>query len=525
MKDITSSVYTFEKLIEGNFLYVDKTEYIWKLVQPAYGQYFLSRPRRFGKSLTISTLESLFSGKKELFKGLALYDKPYDWKVYPVIHLNLGDVKNSSPEELEEGLRDMMAEAADFHGVTLKASDAQTQFHELVSTLGKTEKVVVLIDEYDKPILGNVLNPRVGEILKLLKDFYSVIKTTEKYQRFAFITGVSKFSHVSIFSDLNNLTDLTAKAQYATILGYTQEELEFYFGDRIQQAAEYNGMSKDETLAEIKTWYNGYKFEENSVTVYNPVSLAQFFDDGGKFQNFWFQTGTPTFLLELMKKRNFDYAEELRKPVSASFFSAFELESIDPMVLLFQTGYLTIDRAEDFKHPYSRQTSRKYYLRFPNREVEESFNNCILETYIGLKKSTAQNFYDDLLMAVGDGTVDKFMDIMKSVFAKIPYSLHLTGEQNYQTVFFVIFDMLRAYVQAESCVNDGRIDLSIEAGDWIYILEFKLDKSAEKAMQQIKDKNYPQAFKHRGKRIVLIGVNFDSVSGQIENWISEELKD
>lgn len=525
MKNLTSSVYTFEKLIDGNFLYVDKTEYIWKLIQPAYAQYFLSRPRRFGKSLTVSTLEAIFQGKRELFKGLALYDKPYDWKQYPVIHLDFGDIKSSSPEQLEDSLQQLVAEIAAQFEVPLKTSNAQAQFRELVLALGKNEKIVILIDEYDKPILGNVTNPEIDEILKELKGFFSVVKATEPYQRFVLLTGVSKFSHVSIFSDLNNLTDITAEADFATMLGYTQEELEYYLGERIGELAERSENSKEEMLSKIKAWYNGYRFHADANTVYNPVSLASFFRNKGEFNNYWFQTGTPTFLLKLMKERDFNYSEALTSPVSGSFFNSFEISNLDPLVLLYQTGYLTIDKAVDVQMPYSNRIIRKYYLHFPNLEVEESFNECVLDYYVAMKKGSAQQFQEELVTAVGDGNVDKFMDILKSVFANIPYSLHLKGEQNYQTVFYVICDMLRLYVQAKSYTNDGRIDMVVEAGNWVYILEFKLDQSAEKALKQIHEKNYAQKFRHRGKRIMLIGVNFDSESGQIEKWISEELKD
>ncbi len=524
MKDITSSVYTFSDLIQGEFLYVDKTEYIWQLIRPAKGQYFLSRPRRFGKSLTVSTLDAVFQGKKELFKGLALYDKDYDWKKYPVVHLDFGDIKSNSVRELEAGLQQLVSETAANFKICLKTQSAQAQFRELVRTLGKKEKVVILIDEYDKPILGNVTNPAIDKILKLLKGFFSVIKGTEKFQRFAFLTGVSKFSHVSIFSDLNNLTDITSESHFATMLGYTQQELEARFGDRIKQVAEQQEISKEKLLEKIKAWYNGYRFHPKAQTVYNPVSLVQFFRNDGEFSNYWFQTGTPTFLLELMKDRHFNYAEAMQNPVSESFFSSFEISTLDPLVLLYQTGYLTIDKAVDTPVPYTNRTVRNYYLHFPNLEVEESFNECVLEHYISLKKGRAQKFAEDLVVAVGDGNVEQFIDILKTVFAAIPYTLHLKGEQNYQTVFFVICDMLRLLVQAEDCTNDGRVDLVVEAGNWTYIIEFKLDKTAEEAMKQIHEKNYAQRYKYRGKRIMLIGINFDSEAGQIESWLCEELK-
>ena len=280
---LTSSVYSFENMRNGNFLYVDKTEYIWKLIEPANAMYFLSRPRRFGKSLTLSTLKAVFQGRKELFKGLALYDKPYDWKPYPVIHLDFSNCDIQTPEELTEYLRCQLEDVARAFNVPLRDSRLSPCFERLIEDVAGDGKVVILIDEYDKPVLNNICSPQASQILQVLKGFYSNIKKTEKLQRFAFLTGVSRFSHVSVFSDLNNLTDISMHERYAAIVGYTQEELEFYFGDRIEKLVEQNNSSKSAMLAKIKVWYNGYRFEENSTTVYNPVSLVRFFDEGGKF--------------------------------------------------------------------------------------------------------------------------------------------------------------------------------------------------------------------------------------------------
>ena len=424
MKDLTSSVYTFEKLIQGDFLYVDKTEYIWKLIQPAYAQYFLSRPRRFGKSLTVSTLEAIFQGQKELFKGLALYDKPYDWKQYPIIHLDLGTSDIKSPEQLVTFLLKKLEAIAESLNIALDCNQTPTAaFEDLVRAVGQREKIIILIDEYDKPILDNIANPLVNDILSILRGFYSVVKGTEALQRFVFMTGVSKFSHVSVFSNLNNLTDITMEADFATMLGYTQEELEYYFGDRIELLVEINQSSKEEMLRKIKLWYNGYRFEENSQTVYNPVSLVQFFRNNGKFNNYWFKTGTTRVLLELMKDSNADYVKTLTMPETSSFFDSIEISTLNPKTLLYQTGYLTIDKCVETPVPYSTETMTSYYLHFPNLEVEKSFNENLLEYYANFTGKTAQDAYVNLIRAVGEGNVDSFVKELNSIFINIPYAI------------------------------------------------------------------------------------------------------
>ena len=293
MKPISTSVYTFQDLIEGGFLYVDKTEFVYQLVRYPKGLNFLSRPRRFGKSLLLSTLKAYFLGRRDLFEGLALYDKPVRWKRYPIIHIDLGPKEVNSSEDLQEFLRNRIDLVAQRYGISLSRSSYEERFQELIERLSaKGEKVVILIDEYDKPILSNIANPQIGEILRTLKSFYAVIKATEPYQRFVLLTGVSKFSKVSVFSDLNNLTDLTMAAPYATALGYTQNELESNFAPLIAELAAKEGISYEDILEKIRSWYNGYRFEEGSETVYNPVSVMSCLS-AGKFSNYWFETGTP----------------------------------------------------------------------------------------------------------------------------------------------------------------------------------------------------------------------------------------
>ena len=338
MKKITSSLYSFEQLRENNFVYVDKTEYIWNLVDSAPAMYFLSRPRRFGKSLTVSTLKAFFEGRKELFEGLAIYDKVREWKKYPVIHLDMGGRKNSSVAELEVALQDALGNIGSHLGIEVRGENAQTQLENLVFDASKIGPPVVIIDEYDKPILSNIGTPEQENVLKYLKGFYSAIKSSSTVIRFLFITGVTKFCHVSLFSDLNNLEDITMRAEYATMFGYTQTELEENFGDRIGITAKKQNLSVDELKAQMKAWYDGYCFEENSEKVYNPVSIAKFFENDGKFENYWFATGTPSFLMALVKQRDLNFEDAVSKPVPGVAFNAFEIDDIDPVTLLLQTG-------------------------------------------------------------------------------------------------------------------------------------------------------------------------------------------
>ena len=492
MKELTTSIFSFEKLIRGKYLYVDKTEYIWQLIENEGESYFLSRPRRFGKSLTLSTLKAVFEGKKELFRGLAIYDKPYDWKPYPIIHLSFGDYSpiNNTAEKLNlYFLRKVKAIAKDLTVSLTVDDDASQAFAEMMNIFKeKNQQVVILIDEYDKPILDNVTEPNIKEIQKCLKGFYSVLKDRNSQERLLFITGVSKFCHVSLFSDLNNLTDITLDADEVF--------------DELQR-----------TL--IKRWYNGYRFEENAKTVYNPVSLAQFFQSDGKFKNYWFATGTPTFLLELMKKQRFDLEKALTSPVSNLAFDAYEIDRLNPLTLLVQTGYLTIDST------VKRFGDTTYRLRFPNLEVKGAFETYLAGYCSGLFADQVKDSVYQLADAVTAGDVDSFMETMKVFFAKVPYDVHLKDENNFQLLFFSIFMLLGISITAESKTNQGRIDAVATNEGFVFVFEFKLDKSKEMALEQIKDRDYYRRYMNSGKKIILIGVNFDMEKGQIQDWTSQ----
>ena len=516
MKRITSFVYTFEELRNGDFLYVDKTESIWRLIQSTKEGYFLSRPRRFGKSLMISTLKAIFEGRRELFDGLAISKKEYDWKPYPVIHLDMGNCSAKTPKALEGFIEDRLCDIAAEHGVTLRGQSNATRFESLISALGKQEKVVILIDEYDKPILNNVTNPEADAILSVLKGFYSTVKTCEDLERFVFITGVTKFCHVSLFSDLNNLTDITMRSDYATMFGYTQSELEHYFSDRIKATAQAQKISEEELKRKLKTWYDGYCFEETSETVYNPVSIAKFFENDGKFDNYWFATGTPSFLMELAKKTDFNFEDAVSKAVPGVTFDAFEIPNIDPVTLLLQTGYLTIKSSE------IRFNKRWFWLDFPNEEVAESFSTYLLNSYVGRTQREVGSFSADLATAFLEGDLNQARKVLEAFFAGVPYTTHKKSEATFQSIFYAIFRLLGFNIEAESCTNDGRIDAVVQTEDHIYLFEFKLDKD-DSALSQIKEKAYFKKYLLSPKKITLIGVNFDSKKGQLIDWQTEDV--
>ena len=519
MKDLTSSVYTFEDLIQGNFLYVDKTEYIWQLIRPAKEMYFLSRPRRFGKSLTLSTLKAVFQGKKDLFKGLAIYDKPYDWKPYPIIHLDMANCDVHTEADLRDYLVRMMSRLAKHHGVSVNIQRTQlsSSFSDLIEEIAKEDPAVILLDEYDKPILENITSPDVLTIRDTLADFYSAIKKEVDFERFVFITGVSKFCHVSLFSKLNNLTDITMDARYATMLGYTQQEFETNFKEQIEAVEKKLDLCHADLLAEIKNWYDGFRFHADSESVYNPVSLARFFESGGEFNNYWFETGTPKFLVDLSKSQDFDFESALNESVPGIAFSAFEIDNIDPLTLLLQTGYVTIKGTE------KKLGETWYHLDFPNREVAGSFNTYLLNRYSGKTQTDVVKFTAELTAAMNDGDVKRLRKTMEVFFAGISYEVHHKNESNFQNIFFAIFRLLGIRIKAEEHTNDGRIDAVAETEKYVFIFEFKLDND-DSALSQIKEKQYYKKYELSNKKIFLNGVRFDTQTGQIADWQTEEVK-
>ncbi len=517
MKSITTNVFTFEKLIHGNCVYVDKTTEIHKLLSVFSGQFFLSRPRRFGKSLLISTLKAIFQGKRELFKGLAIDALDYDWKSYPVIHLDMGSVQAATIEDFKVNLDDMLTRIEQDYGLASTVGKTHaSRFIDLVSSLSKKSpegQVVILVDEYDKPLLGHLGKEDVLAFRDLLKSFYSVIKTTEGLQRFAFITGVSKFSKVSIFSDLNNLIDLSLSVQAATLLGYTKAELLKYFPEYIQRLADREGATFDETVEKLTLWYDGYRFKEGAERVFNPVSVGMCLNNL-EFNNYWYETATPTFLSDLLKRKPVDL-QKLSAPVET--FSVYEAEDPSPLALLVQTGYLTIKS--------SRMVgARRYYdFDYPNFEVSASFNDFLLTRFSEVGDE-CPSLTERLSIAFNEGDLAEVFNILPVFFASIPNTIVIQNEKYYQTIFFTLFSVLGTIIHAEVSTNIGRIDAVVENAQTIFVIEFKLRDTAEAALAQIREKKYYEKYLAAGKEVKLIGVAFDEETRNIGKWLVEVLK-
>ena len=519
MEKVATDIYTFSRLREDGFTYVDKTDVLYAMASGETGvQFFIARPRRFGKSLAVSTLKSLFEGRRELFAGLAIEPK-WDWsKKWPVLHLDMGSMQASDVAEFRELLVDHLFDRARELGVEgLSGSSPAVVFKRLIDALAAKSpdgRMVLLVDEYDKPILGHLMKPDVTEFRDALKAFYSVIKTLECKQRFAFITGVSKFSKVSIFSDLNNLKDWTMHARVATLFGYTHDEVRRYFPGRIHALAEANGLTDETTFDKIVEWYDGYRFEENAEHVINPVSLGLCFDNC-KFADYWSATAVPTFLIDILKEHPLDFSTV---DIDEDDLMTYEPEAPRVVTLLYQTGYLTI---KDFVQMGS---ARRFSLRIPNREIEHSFLKRVVGAYVGQDSSRSSGYAFAAGQALYEHDVPKFLKALKAFFANIPYDLtDRQNEQMWQTIVYVVLRSIGVNVNGEVKTHDGRIDMVVDLPTDIYIVEFKLDHPASEAMEQIKGKDYAGKYALSKKRITLIGISFSSAKRTIVEELVEEL--
>lgn len=517
MKPITTSTYSFEKLITGGFVYVDKTAIIKELITPIDGQYFYARPRRFGKSLLVSTLKCIFEGRRELFKGLAIDSSDYDWVTYPVLHLDMGSTQADTVEKFEAKILEMLSEQAFKLNIHVQPSQIPSIFlsriFEALAAKSPNGKFVLLVDEYDKPLLGALNTPEVAAYRDALKAFYSVIKTKEALTRFIFITGISKFSKVSIFSDLNNLTDISMSASYATMLGYTHDELKACFSEHIAALAQANGMTPDEAYAEVLQWYDGYKFHHAADLVINPVSLGLCFKEK-EFKTYWSSTAVPTFLVDLLKEkpRRLSLVN-----IEEEKLNSYEPTALNPVTLLFQTGYLTI---KDFMQS---GTWRSYTLDFPNMEVRNAFSTSLARGYLSLSDGDLDSHQTTCVRAILQGDLETFFETMKVFFANIPYEFSKQApEETYHAVFCAILYFIGVAVQTEVSTNRGRIDAVMESPTHVYIMEFKRDASAEEALAQIKELKYYEKYLASGKPVTLIGANFSSDIRNLDGYVIEE---
>ncbi|MDR1129493.1 MAG: ATP-binding protein [Prevotellaceae bacterium] len=511
MKKLPVGIQTFEKIRNDGYLYVDKTEYIYRLVTGG-NSYFLSRPRRFGKSLTLSTLEALFTGREELFEGLYIHDK-WDWsRKYPVIRIDWSNIDHQTPEDIENDLSDVLQSKAEHYGITLKRKRASGRLDELIEQIYRKtgEKVVILIDEYDVPILDvtGKSSEEIEAMQKTLHNIYKVLKGADEYIKFIFLTGISKFAGILIFSALNNLKDITLKKEYAAICGITQEELENNFTEHIDVAVEKLSSTRDKLLDDIRQWYNGYSWD-GKTSVYNPFSVLLFFDEK-EFKSYWFATGTPTFLITLLKKRN--SVESFLQPVQASeaVFSSYNPERLETLPLLFQTGYLTIKKI-------TKDDSNRLIYTFepPNEEVRDAFVSHLFGAYSELEVDEMSRLHDDMQHQLKTGDSEGLERSLKTMIARVPYQLHIEEEKYYHSLLLVWLHFMGFKPQGEISTNIGRIDAVWKLPDMTVIAEVKysakksfLGRLLSKASKQIHDRKYYDAYRNEPGKIVLVSIAF-----------------
>jgi hypothetical protein len=514
-KKLPSGVQEFPEIRTENYLYIDKTAYLHHLLERGK-HYFLSRPRRFGKSLFLSTLKAFFEGRKELFEGLAIQDSQALWPSYPVLLFNFSEMNSTTPKDLEISLKETIRDYGKFYGMAeLEGPYFQLDLKRLLQGLPK--KAVILVDEYDHPIVNHLSDHSVAEKNRdVLKDFFSALKAFEAYIHFTFVTGITKFSQVSLFSGPNYMTDITFDPRYGSIMGYTEAELLGSFQDHLEELSRIKGIPEETLVQEIRGFYNGYRFSPNPETVYNPYSTLRFFESQ-RLKPYWFTSGTPTLLLK-----------EIRKQSSKVFFSSslhmgetelmdiHSLERIDLRALMYQTGYLTL---KDFRDPGGFCT-----LGFPNREVEEAFYESLIQEFASEAPAKNSDILRDTLAAKD---FEGFCQEIQALFAAIPYGIFAESkEKTYHGLLFAMLKTSGLLVQGEVQTNRGRIDLVVALEDLVFILEIKMNKTPKEALEQIKNKGYAESYRslsQNPREVILGGLNFSSKAKNLESWIWDRL--
>lgn len=506
-------IQNFEKIRKDSYVYIDKTALIYQMVRSG-SYYFLSRPRRFGKSLLISTLEAYFQGKRELFEGLAMETLEHDWVKRPVLHLDLNIERYDTPESLLNILEMNVAAWERLYGAEPSERSLSLRFAGILQRAYQQtgERVAILIDEYDKPLLQAIGNHELQHQFRgILKPFYGALKTMDGCIKFAILTGVTKFGKVSVFSDLNNLEDISMNESYVSLCGITEKEVHDNFEEELHQLATVQGMTYEEACTELKRCYDGYHFVENTEGIYNPFSLLHTFKNK-KFGNYWFETGTPTYLVELLQRNHYNLERMAHEETSSDVLNSIYGDE-DPIPVIFQSGYLTIkgyDKRFDI-----------YRLGFPNREVEEGFIRFLIPFYTRLSKVETPFEIQKFVREIEQGQPDAFLKRLRAFFAGTPYELVSDLELHYQNVLFIIFKLVGFYTQAEYHTSEGRIDLVVKTADYIYVMEFKLERTAEEAIHQIEEKQYALPFEADSRKVFKIGINFSNKTRNIEKWIIE----
>lgn len=505
-------VQDFEKLRKDGYLYVDKTALIHKMVTTG-SYYFLSRPRRFGKSLLVSTLKAYFLGKKELFEGLAMERLEKEWTVRPVLHLDLNAEKYGSADSLEKILDDHLKRWEKEYDADVTSDSLSLRFANVIRrACEKTgERVAVLVDEYDKPLLQSIGNKEVqAELRNMLKPFYGVLKTMDGCIKFALLTGVTKFGKVSVFSDLNHLMDISMDHRYTEICGISEPELHACFREDMEELAARQSVSLGLVAEKLRTAYDGYRFAPGTEGMYNPFSVLNTFARM-TFGAYWFETGTPTYLVELLKKDCHDLEHVNGAEVGIETLSGVDAADTDAIPVLFQSGYLTI---KDYDPRFGT-----YTLGYPNKEVEEGFVKFLLPFYTPIVESKSAFQIKSFVKEVESGDIDGFFARLQSFFSDVTYELVRQQELHYSNVLYIVFKLMGFHTQVEYRTNKGRIDLVLQTPEFIYVMEFKLNGTAEDALRQIDEKGYAEPFAKDPRVLYKIGINFSPETRNIEKWV------
>ncbi len=512
-KSYPIGIQTFEEVRKNDYLYVDKTSYIYRMTHRDGKYYFLGRPRRFGKSLLVSTLQSYFEGKKDLFKGLAIEQLEKEWTEYPVLHFDMSGGKHMEKEQLERYLGYILGYEEKKWGIQTTPKDINTRLINLINTAyGKTgRQVVILIDEYDAPMLDVVHEAEQLDVLRnIMRNFYSPLKFSEAKLRFVFLTGITKFSQLSIFSELNNIANISMNDDYAGICGITLDELLTQMSDDIDILASRLDISREQTIAKLREHYDGYHFSAESPDVFNPFSLLNCFSER-KFGSYWFASGTPTYLINMMRKFGVVPTDISRIEADSSEFDAPTENMPTIMPLLYQSGYITI---KDYNKDYNY-----YILDVPNKEVRVGLTKALIPSYVTQNTLATTNTARRIAQALDKKDMDGALQLLQTFLGTVPYCDNTNYEGHYQQMLFIIFTLLTDYlVDVEVHTPKGRVDIVILTRTDLFLLELKLDKDAATAMRQIDLKDYRSRFALCGKPITKVGVNFDSTTGNVSDW-------